>query len=83
VEIFRRLAAADPDQYRADVARSLQVLAHALDGLDRAAEAEGARADADLTLTNESDPTLSDATRKQLMDSLPRGWMIPRLASIS
>jgi hypothetical protein len=48
VEIRRELATADPDQYRAALAGSLRVLALALSGLDRTAEAEAARRDADL-----------------------------------
>jgi hypothetical protein len=48
VEIRRELAAAYPDRYRPDVARSLRVLANALDSLGRTAEAEAARHEADL-----------------------------------
>jgi hypothetical protein len=48
VEIRRELAAAYPDRYRPDLATSLRVLALALDGLGRTAEAETARRDADL-----------------------------------
>jgi hypothetical protein len=48
VEIRRELAATDPDQYRSDLARSLRVLALALNGLGRTTEAEAARRDAGL-----------------------------------
>jgi uncharacterized protein HemY len=45
-EIRRELAAAYPDRYRPDLARSLRVLAHALDDLGRTAEAEAVRREA-------------------------------------
>ena len=46
VVIWRELAEAYPDRYRPDLARSLRVLAHALDGLGRTAEAETVRREA-------------------------------------
>jgi hypothetical protein len=48
VEIRRELAAAYPDRYRPDLARSLRVLANALDSLGSTAEAEAARHEANL-----------------------------------
>jgi hypothetical protein len=48
VENHRKLAAASPGRYRADLALSLQVLAITLDAVDRPIEAEAARRDADL-----------------------------------
>jgi hypothetical protein len=46
VAIRRELAAANPDRYRPDLARSLRVLSQALEKLGRTAEASAARREA-------------------------------------